>query len=242
MRSMPRYGHIGNGKVRTTTDRMMQGAIRPHGGTMSHSNRRQSASGPIPKELLLGIAADLQGVTQRIAEIKELCEWQLSDLTDAVLAAANVREQLAAQDGAAAVEPGFLALVEEMSALHARLESQVGVGHEVSRQFLEIARAVERELALVKAEAEARARQAAAERARDAMAGRANIVFLQAQRDARSGTETIHQRGKELCRSLRLLQDAVGKLFLTQAQSGGEVSSLRRRMQDYQRHLQRRHD
>jgi hypothetical protein len=205
---------------------------------MSHSNRNPSASGPIPKELLLGIAADLQGVTQRIAEIKDLCEWQLNDLADAAVIAASVREQLAAQDAAAVVEPGFPALVDEMSALHARLQSLVGVGHEVSRQFLDIARAVERELVVVRAETAARVRRILAQRACDAAAGQANVVSLQAQREARSGVETIHQRGKELCLSLRLLQNAVGSLVLTQMQSGGEVASLRRRMLDYQRRLQ----
>ena len=209
---------------------------------MSHSNRNPSASGPIPKELLLGIAADLQGVTQRIAEIKDLCEWQLNDLADAAVIAASVREQLAAQDAAAAVEPGFPALVDEMSALHARLESQIGVGHEVSGQFLDIARAVERELALVKAEMVARVSQIVAQRTRDAAAGQANVVSLQARREARSGAETIHQRGKELCLSLRLLQNAVGTLIVTQMQCGGEVASLRRRMLEYRRRLQQKRD
>lgn len=209
---------------------------------MSHSNRNPSASGPIPKALLLGIAADLQGVTQRIAEIKDLCEWQLSDLADAAVIAVGVREQLAAQDAAAVVEPGFPALVDEMSELHARLQSQVGVGHEISRQFLDIARAVERELLVVKAETAVRVRQILAQRTRDAAAGQANVVSLQAQREARSGAEAIHQHGRELCLGLQLLQNAVGTLFLTQAQSGGEVASLRRRILDYQRRLQQTRD
>ncbi len=205
---------------------------------MPHSNRRRSAKGPIPQALLLSIAGDLQAVTQRIAEIKELCEWQLSDLTDAGAAAAAVHELLAGDVASATeIEPGFLALVDELSKLHARLDAHVITGRALAHEFLGIARAVERELGIVHSQAADHARLAAEAKAGDGAAGLATVISLQAQRAARSGADALQKRAGELSRSLRDLQEAVAVLFQAQAQSGPDVAALRLRLLAYQRQL-----
>jgi hypothetical protein len=203
---------------------------------MPHSCRRHSADEPISKELLLGIANDLQAVTERIAEIKELCEWQLSDLADAALAAAGAREWLSGNP-ATAIDPAFLAMVEEMAQLHARLDSHVAAGRNLANEFLTVARAVEQEFEFIRRHAGERARLMAEAQARDAAAGQASVISLQAQRAARSGSDAVRQRAMELSQSLRDLQRSVAVLFRAQAQSGTDVASLRVRLQAYQRRL-----
>lgn len=206
------------------------------GETRQHSNRRASAGGAIPKELLLRLAADLQGVTRQIAEIKDLCEWQLSDLTDAVLAADGIRDRFAAGP-LKEVEPGFRVLIDEMTALHLRLEGHVSSSHGIARQFLVVARAMAQELEAVKGQFGSRARSAVKVAAKDAAAGTGDIVSLQDHRTAKDEVFAVNRRAEQLSHALRLLQNSIAVLFQAQVQSGGEVASLRRRMQAYQRRL-----
>lgn len=202
------------------------------GKTRPHANRR--ADGAIPKEMLLRIAADLQGVTRRIAEIKDLCEWQLSDLSDTALAAAEIRDRFAAGP-VKLVEPGFQLLIDEMTALHRRLEGHVATGHEIAQEFLIVARNVARELESVKGQFGDRARSAAVAAASAAAAGEASVVSLQDHREAKGEVVAVNRRAEQLSQSLRLLEASIAVLFQAQVQSGDEVVSLRERMQAYQR-------
>lgn len=204
------------------------------GKTRPHSNRR--ADGAIPKELLLRIAADLQGVNRRIAEIKDLCEWQLSDLSDTVLAAAGIRDRLE-ESAPREADPGFQALVDEMTALHRRLEGHVATGHEIAQEFLGIARTMAEELESVKDQFGERARSAAIAAASAAAAGEASIVSLQDHRAAKGEAVAVSRRAEQLSQSLRLLEASIAVLFQAQVQSGTEVASLRQRMQAYLRRL-----
>lgn len=204
------------------------------GKTRPHADRR--ADEAMPRELLLQIAADLQGVTRRIAEIRDLCEWQLSDLSDAVLAAASIRDRFA-EGPLKEVEPAFQILIDEMTALHLRLEAHVTAGHEIAREFLAVARTMARELETVKGRLGDRARSALIAAANAAAAGEASIVSLQDHRAAKGEAVAVNQRAEQLSQSLRLLEASIAVLFQAQVQSGGEVASLRQRMQAYQRRL-----
>lgn len=234
---------IYNGAIRLWARRDVRRRHRVHdrrgiwivtGKTRPHSSRR--TGGAIPKELLLRIAADLQGVTRRIAEIKDLCEWQLSDFGDTVLAAASIRDRLD-QDPQREVEPGFQALIDEMAALHRRLERHVATGHEIAQEFLGVARTMARELEAVKGHFGARARSAAIAAAGAAAAGDASIISLQDHRAAKGEAVAVNRRAEQLSQSLRLLEASIAVLFQAQVQSGTEVASLRQRMQAYQRSL-----
>ncbi len=207
---------------------MVTGKIRPHS--------KQRTDGAIPKELMLRIAGDLQGVTRRIAEIKDLCEWQLSDLSDTVQVAASIRDRLA--EGALRdVEPAFQALIDEMTALHRRLDGHVATGHEIAQEFLVVARTMAQELESVKGEFGERARSAAVAAASAAAAGEASIISLQDHRAAKGEAVAVNRRAEQLSQSLRLLEASIAVLFQAQVQSGAEVASLRQRMQAYERRL-----
>lgn len=190
---------------------------------MSYSRRRATTSEPMWRGLLLRIAADLQGVTARIGEIKGLSEWQLSDLGDAAAGAARARSALAANG--MTVDREFRALVDEMSELHGRLDSHVRSGRQLAGEFLAVARALAQEVAFIQGESGVEAV--------NAMVRAHSVVSLETLRAARSGGETVQRRAKDLHVSLRSLQDSVAALFLAQAQSGRDMASLRRRMLQY---------
>ncbi len=179
----------------------------------------------ISEDLQRQIAADLRAVTARIAEIKGLSEWQLGDLADAATSAEDVRALLAKDGGG--VAPAFRRLVDELSELQARIGSHVRSGRRLAQDFLAVARALEREFAVLRPRAASR----------QAMAGGAGVVSFDAIRAARSGSEAVRQRATDLHRELLALQHSVADLFLAQAQSGRDVTSLRQRMRSYHRDL-----
>jgi hypothetical protein len=192
---------------------------------MTQSPSQPGRLGPLAGELVLGIAQDLEGVTDRISEMKLLCDRQMGELADAAAAAAGITEAMAQRQAPVGSDAAFAVLQAELSYLYETVEAQAEVYKSISRQFLEIARQVGVEIKVVR-------EAGAAPNARaDAVDGQ-NIVWLAARREARDDA-LAQAAANELRQALHGMQESATALFRAQAQSGKMVAALRRRMRDH---------
>jgi hypothetical protein len=89
--------------------------------------------GPLSGELVLGIAQDLEDITDRIAEMKVLCDQQMGELADAAAAAAGITETLARRQMPVAADADFAELKAELSDLYETVAAQAGIYKSISR-------------------------------------------------------------------------------------------------------------
>ena len=198
---------------------------------MTQSPQQPDRLGPLSGELALGIAQDLEDVTDRIAEMKALCDQQMGELADAAAAAAGIAETLARRQVPVAADPVFSALKSELAHLYATVEAQIELYRNLSRRFLQIARHVGVE---IKALREAGVSLAGA-------AGSAtgkNVVWLSARRETRDDA-TTQAGAHDLRLALHAMLESAVTLFQAQAESGKMIASLRQHMRD---HRQRTRD
>lgn len=180
---------------------------------------------PLSGELVIGIARDLENITDRIAEMKLLCDQQLGELADAAAAEAGIAETLSRQQAPMAADAAFATLKAELSTLYGTVEAQAEVYKSISRQFLEIARQVGAEIKALHAAG------LASDVAADRLGGE-NVVFLAARRAARDDAAARAAAG-ELRLALQSMEDSAVALFQAQAQSQKMVTDLRQRMRAY---------
>jgi hypothetical protein len=192
---------------------------------VTQSPQQPSRLGSLSGELVLGIAQDLENITDRIAEMKVLCDRQMGELADAAAAAAGITEVLNRQQVPVAADAAFTTLQAELAHLHETVEVQAEIYKNISRQFLEIARDVGAEIKALR-ESGAPLSDVAAPPAGE------NVVWLSARHEARAAA-AARAAANELRLALQTMQDSAIALFRAQAQSGKMVASLRQRMRDY---------
>jgi len=181
--------------------------------------------GPLSGELVLGIAQDLENITDRIAEMKALCDQQMGELADATAAAAGITETLARRQVPVETDSGFANLKAELSDLYEVVGAQAETYKTISRRFLEIA-------CQVGAEIKALSDAGASPAGKAAPVTGENVVWLPARREARD--DAVAQATANYLRlALRAMQESAVALFRAQAQSEKMVASLRQRMRDY---------
>jgi hypothetical protein len=168
-------------------------------------------------ELVLHLAADLRGVSGRIAELRALCVRQLNDLRSALQTITTVSGPMAGDPTRAEPLRQAGALVGEIAVLHRRFEAQVAAGQRIADAFLEVAREVE-------AEARGMCRGNAAGSAPDVL-GNA-VISLPAHRSAPENAATNRRRVAAISASLRRLEAALAVLSEAQAQSVPEMATL----------------
>lgn len=201
---------------------------------MTQSPQQPSLLGSLPAELVLSIARDLEEVTDRIADMKALCDRQMADLADAAAAAASIADMLARRRGPAEADPDFATLGLELSLLYKTVEAQVGACQGISKQFLAIAREVEAEFAALRSAAPAPAGGAGIAPSENT-AGE-NVVWLRARRETRADAAAA-QAAKDLRLALQAMQDSTCALFRAQTESRKMAASLRRRMREHRRRV-----
>ena len=192
---------------------------------MTQSPQQPNRRGPLSGELELGIVQDLENSTERIAEMKLLCDQQMDELADAAAAAAGIIEALTRRQVPVASDAAFATLQAELSHLHETVEAQAEIYRNISRQFLEIARHVGAEIKVLRG----------AEASPDGIFSDdpdKNVVWLSARREARHDA-VAQAAANELRLALRTMQDTTVALFRAQAQSRKMVASLRQRMRDH---------
>lgn len=192
---------------------------------MTQSPQQPIGLGPLSGELVLGIAQDLENVTDRIAEMKALCDQQMGELADAAAAAAGIAEALARRRVPVKADSDFASLKAELATLYETVEAQAEIYKNISRQFLEIARQVGAEIKALRDAGASPAGQAAP-------ATGENVVWLSARREARDDA-VARAAANDLRRALQTMQDSAVALFGAQAQSRKMVAALRQRMRDY---------
>jgi hypothetical protein len=192
---------------------------------VTQSPQQPIGLGPLSGELVLGIAQDLVNVTDRIAEMKALCDQQMGELADAAAAAAGITEALARRRVPVKADPDFASLTAELATLYETVEAQAEIYKNISRQFLEIARQVGAEIKALRDAGASPAGQAAP-------ATGENVVWLSARREARDDA-VARAAANDLRRALQTMQDSAVALFGAQAQSRKMVAALRQRMRDY---------
>jgi hypothetical protein len=195
---------------------------------VTQSPQQPSRLGPLSGELVLGIAQDLENITDRIAEMKLLCDRQMGELADAAAAAAGITAALARRQVPVAADAAFAVLQAELSHLHQTVEAQAEIYKSISRQFLEIARHVGAEIKALRG-AEIRSGQTSSA---DRSAASKNVVWLSARRESRDDAVT-QAAANELRLALHTMQESAVALFRAQAQSGKMVASLRQRIRDH---------
>jgi hypothetical protein len=181
--------------------------------------------GALSGEVVLGIARDLENVTDRIAEMKALCDQQMGELADAAAAAAGITEALAGRQLPVEVDTGFARLKAELADLYVTVEAQADIYKSISRQFLEIARHVGAEIKALRDAGDAPA-------GNNAPAAGEKVVWLSARREARDNA-VAQAAANDLRLALHGMQESAVALFRAQAQSRKLVGSLRQRMRDY---------
>lgn len=199
---------------------------------MTQSPQQPNRLGPLSGELVLGIAQDLENITDRIAEMKLLCDQQMGELADAAAAAAAIAEALARRQVTGATDAAFTGLQAELSHLYGTVEAQADIYKNISRQFLEIARHVGAEIKALRG-AESSSGQISSDD-QSALATGRNVVWLSTRREARDDA-MAQAAANELRLALRTLEDSAVSLFRAQAQSRKMVASLRQRMRDHRR-------
>ncbi|HWA50406.1 MAG TPA: hypothetical protein VG742_19210 [Dongiaceae bacterium] len=192
---------------------------------MTQSPQQPIRLGPLSGELVLGIAQDLEDITDRIAEMKVLCDQQMGELADAAAAAAGITETLARRQMPVAADADFAELKAELSDLYETVAAQAGIYKSISRQFLEIARQVGAEIKALHGTGAAPAEGTAPP------AGE-NVVSLSVRREARDHA-LAQAAANELRLALHAMQESAVALFRAQAESLKMVVSLRQRMRDY---------
>jgi hypothetical protein len=197
---------------------------------MTQSPQQPSRLGPLSGELVLGIAQDLENITDRIAEMKLLCDRQMAELADAAAAAAGITAALARQQVPVAADAAFAVLQAELSHLHQTVEAQTGVYKNISRQFLEIARHVGAEIKALRG-GETSSRHISSDDQGGLVTAK-NVVWLSARRESRDDA-VAQAAANELRLALHTMQESAVALFRAQAQSGKMVASLRQRMRDH---------
>lgn len=205
------------------------------GWMVTQSPQQPNRLGPLSGELVLGIAHDLEDITDRIGEMKLLCDQQMGELADAAAAAAGIAEVLAARQVPVAGQAAFAALKGELSDLYGTVEAQAEVYKGISRQFLEIARQVGAEIKALREAGISPNKISPGDMSAGAdsapVIGR-NVVWLSARREARDDA-VAQAAANELRLALHAMQESAIALFRAQAQSGKMVASLRQRMRDY---------
>ncbi len=181
---------------------------------------------------MLGIAQDLEDITDRIGEMKLLCDQQMGELADAAAAAAGIAEVLAARQVPVAGQAAFAALKGELSDLYGTVEAQAQVYKGISRQFLEIARQVGAEIKALREAGLSPNGISPGDMSDGVPATGRNVVWLSARREARDDA-AAQAAANELRLALHAMQESAIALFRAQAQSGKMVASLRQRMRDY---------
>lgn len=199
---------------------------------MTQSPQQPNRLGPLSGEVVLGIAQDLENITDRIAEMKALCDQQMGELADAAAAAAGITQALAGRQVAATTDTGFASLKAELSNLYETVEAQAEVYKNISRQFLEIARHVGAEIKALRDAGVSPSGSALGDET-GSLAGK-NVVWLSARREARDDA-AAEAAANELRLALHTMQESAVALFRAQAQSRKMVASLRQRMRDYRR-------
>lgn len=199
---------------------------------MTQSPQQPNRLGTLSGELVLGIAQDLENITDRIAEMKLLCDQQMGELADAAAAAAGIAEALARRQVTGATDAAFTGLQAELSHLHGTVEAQADIYKNISRQFLEIVRHVGAEIKALRG-AESSSGQISSDD-QSALATGRNVVWLSTRREARDDA-MAQAAANELRLALRTLEDSAVSLFQAQAQSRKMVASLRQRMRDHRR-------
>lgn len=210
-------------------------ALETPGVDVTQAPQQPNRLGPLSGELVLGIAQDLENITDRIAEMKLLCDQQMGELADAGAAAAGITEALARRRAPVAADGAFAALQMELSHLYEMVEAQAEIYKNISRQFLDIARHVGVEIKVLGgAESSPGGISAGAISPGDRggpMNGK-NIVWLSARREARADA-AAQAAALELRLALRALEESAVTLFRAQAQSRKMVTSLRQRMREH---------
>lgn len=197
---------------------------------MTQSPQQPNRLGPLSGEVVLGIAQDLESITDRIAEMKALCDQQMGELADAAAAAAGITQALAGRQVAVTTDTGFASLKAELSNLYETVEAQAEVYKNISRQFLEIARHVGAEIKALRDAGASPSGSALGDEA-GSLVGK-NVVWLSARREARDDA-VAEAAANELRLALNTMQESAVALFRAQAQSRKMVASLRQRMRDY---------
>jgi hypothetical protein len=220
-------------------------ALETPGVDVTQAPQQPNRLGPLSGELVLGIAQDLENITDRIAEMKLLCDQQMGELADAGAAAAGITEALARRRAPVATDGAFAALQMELSHLSEMVEAQAEIYKNISRQFLDIARHVGVEIKVLGgAESSpggispgaispgAISPGAISPGDRGGPMNGKNIVWLSARREARADA-AAQAAALELRLALRALEESAVTLFRAQAQSRKMVTSLRQRMREH---------